>query len=723
MTYPGNPTLAPDVQQRITSTFEHTLGLAAGGSRQEALLGCDFVLRMDPQFSPAQRLQERLGATMGTVEVDDLRASPVTTKRPTAPPRTPPSPITPGTSTKNAAHMGPTALHDLDNLQVHLPDLPDLPDFGKPPAADLRSALSDLLRQRKFQELLSLAQANTAAVNAEPELDHMAQLAQERLEAGPYVVRFLSAAREAQRQGIKVEADRLIEKARSLDPSHPGIAELTGGPAEAHPFEVVDDTPEVDLSPLRTMAIPMVRDSGPAGGDAESERRITQLLDEGDAALAGGDPQAAIDAWSRIFLIDIDHQEAAKRIERARRIKAENERQVEEVYHDGLAKMEQGDSAGAKAAFDKVLSLQPTHLGAREYQQQVANAPQAPPRDAGRRTPTRGAAGPAPPPPPTPLPMAAAPARGDEQLHEEILVPPDLSEGESRAEPRRDVRSGGKSAPGRGKRMFALVGSGVLLLLLGGAWYVYQNRDQWFPNSQTEDPSGATAQVNDPIARAKHLHDTGKANAALALLRRLPPTDPHYKEAQGLIEKWEAPSPLAPAPAVADGAPAATAPTAAPTIADEHRANLLTDAQRAYTGHAYFKASEKFDQADRIAHLDGADATAYSDVQQHLLPIAKQISMFHQHDWEFVLPELWRLHQADPLNQDIRQLMVDCYYDLGVRDLQRFDSKQAADKFTEGAKLDPDDPALNHELLFAQTYMERSPDLLFRIYIKYLQLR
>ena len=53
----------------------------------------------------------------------------------------------------------------------------------------------------------------------------------------------------------------------------------------------------------------------------------------------------------------------------------------------------------------------------------------------------------------------------------------------------------------------------------------------------------------------------------------------------------------------------------------------------------------------------------------------------------------------------------------------QFDPKQAADKFQEGIKLDPDDKSLRHEMLFAQTYAERSPDLLYRIYVKYLPLR
>src|SRR5262249_52116107 len=73
MSYPGNPSLSADAQQRILGTFQQTLDLAAQGSRQEALLGCDFVLRMDPSFEPARRLQHRLKSASGAVRVDDRR--------------------------------------------------------------------------------------------------------------------------------------------------------------------------------------------------------------------------------------------------------------------------------------------------------------------------------------------------------------------------------------------------------------------------------------------------------------------------------------------------------------------------------------------------------------------------------------------------------------------------------------------------------------------------
>ena len=43
----------------------------------EALLGCDFILRLDPLFTPARRLQERLDSTDGPIDTDELLSDPV----------------------------------------------------------------------------------------------------------------------------------------------------------------------------------------------------------------------------------------------------------------------------------------------------------------------------------------------------------------------------------------------------------------------------------------------------------------------------------------------------------------------------------------------------------------------------------------------------------------------------------------------------------------------
>src|SRR5436309_1943269 len=237
MNYSGNSSLSSDVKQRILTTFEQTLELARDGNRQEALLGCDFVLRMDPQFEPAHVLQERLRSSSGPVQVQDLQ----------------------------------------------------------PASASAEAA---------------------AAVADDPFAD--------------------------------------LEQARGASP----VAQWTAsGPATP----VVPPTPTVVLPPpLQTSAMPTSLASG--GGDSESDRRIRELLDEGQAAFDAGDPQGAIDAWSRIFLIDIDHQETSRRIEAARKLKAESERQVEEIFHDGLARQEAGDAAAARRAFQRVLEIQPTYF-------------------------------------------------------------------------------------------------------------------------------------------------------------------------------------------------------------------------------------------------------------------------------------------------------------------------------------------------------------------------
>jgi tetratricopeptide (TPR) repeat protein len=724
MSYAGNPSLSSDIQTRVQGTFEQTLGLAAEGSRQEALLGCDFVLRMDPHFEPARRLQERLRNSSGSVSVDDL--------------------------------LAPATLAIPDPFAGAI-DLPDLPGFGAaPPAGDLRSRFQALLDGRQFQELMTLAQQNQAAVGSDHELMRIASEAQERLEAAPYVNKFVNAAREAARQGKREETARAVEKIRALDPTHPAIAELTGAPATpampapADPFPAgdaghagdagfelsLDDTelPELTFDePLLGYAEPaaapslmdpelvsaadfqtdmLAMSSGDSSGDSETDRRIKQLLDEGQTAYQAGDVQGAIDAWSRIFLIDIDHQEAARRIEQARKVKAESERQAEEVFHEGLAKLEAGDLEGAKQMFHRVLEIQPSYFAAREYLQQLEAGQVPSARPAPRHEPA------AQPALPTPSDLNLETAAGE--LKEEILIPPDPSEVAAAERQKPKV----KPVPireGKARKTFALVGSAVLVLALAGGAFVYLNKDRLFPNSQTEDPAAAQASGEDPIARAMVLHREGKTERAISLLRRLPPDDPKYQRAQELIAEWGA----APAAAVsgAGGAgPGAVPAPAAPAIPPERLA-LLASARDAYQGGSYLEAVERYEVAQQKGRLDPADAELLANAKRQIEPITAQINLFEQHEWEIALRDLWRLHEADPGNRDVTRLMVDSYYNLALRDLQRMDTKQALANFREAQGLDPDDRDLQRQIAFAETYQSRSKDMLYRIYVKHLPLR
>jgi tetratricopeptide (TPR) repeat protein len=790
MPYPGNPSLSPDVQQRIGSTFEHTLGLASGGSRREALLGCDFVLRMDPLFEPARRLQERLEAAPGPVPVDDLRVPPAAApaaeaSRAGAAPAGPPEAVVP-----------PPLLGDLDSLglgfDLNLADLPELP-ASLP--ADLRAGFQRLLDDRRFGELLSRAEREAAAVKADHELQHLVGLAQERLEAGPYVNRFLSAAREALAAGNAKDAERLVDKARTLDPTHPGIAELTAAKAAGGPEILPAEAGHAPPAAAAAGGNAAGHAAGEIAADTESERRIRQLLDEGQTALDLGDPQAAIDAWSRIFLIDIDHQEAAQRIEQARRIKAERERQVEEVFHDGMAQLDGGDAAGARQAFQRVLDIQPGHLAAREYLQQLdsgvvpsagpAGARDARPGDAaaaapaigstpGRSQPLRAVSSGAAAGPP---PASGGAAAQDGELKEEILVPPDLADtartGQQHRDPRSRASGRDKAQDGRARRLFLILGSAVLLLALAVGWFLVEKREQWFPNSRSEEPVVTAAPVaGNPIARARRLHAAGKTAMAVAQLRRLQPKHPSYREAQGLIAEWIAADPglasqvpavgAAAAAANQAGAPAAggagtatpsspsspaagpslpagspgnpgpgaapapgTAPgeAAPPSLLAAQRKAFLEEGTRAYGEHSYLLAAQKLEQAAKLGKLEPAEAGQLTDSRQRLAPLATQLTLFRQQDWEFALRDLWRMHESDAGNRDVVRLIVDCYYNLGVRDLQRNDPAKAIQRFTEAVTLAPQDAVLVRQLHFAQTYRDRFPDLMYHIYVKYLPIR
>ncbi|HUP25282.1 MAG TPA: hypothetical protein VNB06_20380, partial [Thermoanaerobaculia bacterium] len=92
MDYPGDPALAQEIRTRVLTTFRQTVELAGEGRLQEASLGCDFILKMDPRFEPARKLQERLADSAGPVPAADLLDRSPEPARPAVPPPPPPPP-------------------------------------------------------------------------------------------------------------------------------------------------------------------------------------------------------------------------------------------------------------------------------------------------------------------------------------------------------------------------------------------------------------------------------------------------------------------------------------------------------------------------------------------------------------------------------------------------------------------------------------------------------
>ena len=758
MSYPGNSTLGDEVRERILGTFSQSLDLAETGRRQEAVLGCDFILELDPEFTPAETLKSRLVSSSEAPELSDLRR--IARGEPPAAGEGEEEPAGESPAGASAEETDPSA--ELDRSADELFDLSEMGDAPAPPSSSAAAppppASSEESLERDFQGLLERAGEHHEAVAADPELRKIAMVARERLEAQPYVEGFLREAAEARRAGDDSRVRVALDKVRSLDPDHPRLDELsgaggTGGGARPAPeaeevvFELGDADVETEISVVDEDEGEQAVEEGdlfggfdlselpdpegpepaarppeePAGGSDESEPselsvlggepgsgegddRISQLLADGQAAADAGDYQTAIDAWSRIFLIDVDHQEAARRIEDARRLKAEREREVEEIFHEGLDALDRGEREAARSRFEEVLAKQPNHLAAREYLEQIdSGEPITGPARSPEETAAAGDL--------TAFDLAeiASGPRTEEEIDEpspdRVAIPtaPAVEE---------EPGAGERAAARSGRRSFVTIGGTVLVVVLLAAWFLLQNRDRFFPNSTAEETAIDRPEPVSAITRARALHERGSTAVALGQLKRIRPDHPDYEEAQRLIAEWEGP--------VAEDA------EAVPALSDEdlaRRQEILERAERAFEAGSYLTALELYDRARDIAPLDGEQRGRLRRAADQLEPLADEIELFRQGEYALILPRLWRAIEENPADRDARRLLVDSYFNRGVRELRRGDAARAAEEFQEALSLAPDDRDLQRHFLFAQTYQQRSKDLLYRIYVKYLPYR
>jgi tetratricopeptide (TPR) repeat protein len=714
MSYPGNPEIPSDIQQRLLDAFGEALDLAEMGKREEAGLGCDFILRTDPLFEPARVLMRRVQQADGPLSVDDLRSG---------------------------------------DALAGLP-MPQLDAGFIDPGGNLRARILAALAQRRLEEAVNLGMEHAAEIAEDSDLLHRLQEAQTRLEARPYIQQFLESARAASTTGDLLDRDRWLGKIRALDPENPALAEFydaaptvstTGlfqpvGGFDFAPMLPPDELPaptpapptredslarfaealekgervspsSVEQTPLgatpvfsRPLEMSSIGNSldelagfGPAtkhpGGSAArsvggEDDRIQALLDEGQAAFDRGELQSAIDAWSRIFLIDIDHAEANRRIEEARRVKAEADRRTEEMFHEGVTKFEAGDTGGARQVFERLLQIQPNYLAAREFIAQIDSG-------SGVVLPRLGEAGPG---------FASSPAEAPRATGEQAPVRRDRgprpSGGSVEAGPKAVV----KKSSGLGGILRIV---GIAALVGVGGWLAWTNRASWLPGSSAAPPP--TAAAVDPIERAKRLHSEGKTSSALQVLKRIAPGTAEAEVARALIAEWEAleaPKPSGPSPE-----------------ALRQQSELLAAAQSAAAGIRFREANRLYEQAAAILPLPASSLELAREAKARVDVLAPQLAMFKDGSWEEALPTLWRLHEAAPQDRDVTGLLATAYVNLAIRELQRESPADALPNLKEALGVDPADPLAKRLQAFAEHYRDKAPDLQYRIFVKYIPFR
>ncbi len=502
--YPGSPALAFDAREKVLQTFRHTLELVQEGKNEEALIGCDFLLKMDARFAPARSLLEMLrGAPPGArVNVEEFSEH---------------------FAVESAGEALPDGGHKLPDA---FPGGPADP----PPSAAPPAGLDDLV----FGD-----DAAGAAGHRLPE----APPSEAALEPAP------PSPPADDPFGGGLDDLRL-----SLPVGGAGAMGAIPAPSTAPPLASAAAGEPPQMPPLAAA-------SSRAVTGTQVDARIAQFLKQGDEALSRGSTQEAIDLWSRVFLIDLSNEEASRRIDAAREAQAEAGRRIDLLLSEGVSKFEAGDLAGARNKFLDVLAVSENDATARGYLNQIEVA-LAPPRE--RSGPQAGGAGSAGDSEfmrheiEAPGPPSFAVDSGVRRRSPESAADLELALADSR----------GEAPPARGRGRIdvrVLLGAAVFLLaaVASGTYWFLRVRPASRPENAGASPvkgggpSVPRAPGEDAFQKAQALFDAGRIDEAIFVLAKLPESDPRHTEALVRIEKMKSsaaptPGPAAPSAAALD---------------------------------------------------------------------------------------------------------------------------------------------------------------------------
>ncbi|HEY7111804.1 MAG TPA: hypothetical protein VIA45_02625 [Thermoanaerobaculia bacterium] len=721
--YPGNPSLPREVRDKILSTFKHTLSLYQEGKTDDCLIGCDFILKMDPRFSPARRLLEKTKNPAAEIDLIELEAivagAPARGGRPTA-----------ADAEKmlvravesynardfdaciNAAEQVLTALPG----NVHATELIEKSRQRKEAATEFEGARTRALSllearrlpdaSRELERMRALdpehpavsllerrlseggGRAAAAAPASEPQLGGMMDLDAPAGTAGfgpadePHISFDLGETPAPAPAGdgldslsldaLSLDAPTAVAPPRDMPSTRKGPLDRPVG-SPGSPGDLWTDSPEA--APAAPPP-PAGRRAAPEEDAGRSEREVANLLRQGDEAAARGDHEGAIEIWSRIFLIDINSVEAVTRIEKTRQVMAEGDQRLGHILKKGQTAFDAGDLAGARATYLEALSIDGGNAVAREaldrIEKELAEVPAEPPEE-------------------------AAPAEEESAL-------PELEETPAPAPKKRG--GAGVRIPPR----VALIGAVFVALVGVGAWLVLR-QPKPAPAPAVEAVPGA--RPGGSLEKATAYFQEGKIPETLAELKRIRPSDPDYAKAKQLLETLSKPADAAPPPAAA--APGVD------TVADP--SPIRSRAERALGEKRYIDALKDFSAVASSYPSDPAFAAGMSTASEHVAELTPAVKLYNEGEYETAIPVLWRIYQSDKGNQDARSYLLRCYTNQGITQLQNGLYPKAKQSFDEALALDPDDAELQRHRKFAERYQKGDLDLLGRIYVRHLSHR
>ncbi|MEP6993775.1 MAG: hypothetical protein ABI968_04560 [Acidobacteriota bacterium] len=758
-TYPGNPSLPREVRDKILSTFRHTLNLFRESKLDDCIIGCDFILKMDPRFTPARQLMEKAKNPAADVDISVLED--IVAETPTRQER--------------------VASADTDGLLVRAAESFNARDFDAAIAA-AEEVLKVLPGNHNAMEILEKARQKK---NAEPQFEVARQRA--------------LAALDGHRMN---EAHSAWEKMRSLDSEHPAVAVLerrlnatAPSAAATPPLTLGAEAPDApkpsneDTNPGFAAPRAAPAQEAPTGGlddlsldslslDELESNAVVPPTDfrqptfgplatssEEPAGAPGGDFMASDsaippDLWSSSPAEELDSFQAASSSSYSSEPSsafssaegqpaAESEPPTQQHEIEGL--LSQGDEAARSGNrqqaieiwsriflidinnLDAVGRIEKARQDMAEGNRRIAEGlKQGRERfEAGDFTGARE----------TFLEVLAADetdatARSYLERIEQELARPSSGLDLSRKAPQGDIlaeemaqsaehqvrESGAKANPSSAAaaprrpidKRFVMALAGAAVLAIGvGAYYMLR---------PASNKGGTGAAGGGPsLEHATMLFREGKLAETVAELRQIPAEHPDYARAQKLLSSLTRKGGEETSAGSSEAAPAEAPKSAAGPPAEAVR--LRAEGDKALAEKRYIDALKSFNLAASAFQSDPTFTLSLGAASERVAELTPAVKLYNEGEYETAVPILWRIFQADRTNQDARSYLLRSYYNQGVAQLQNGLFPKAAESFSEVLAIDSEDADSIRHKKFAQRYLKGDLDLMGRIYVRHIQQR
>jgi tetratricopeptide (TPR) repeat protein len=703
MAYPGNTELSPQAQDRVMTAFRQVVGKLQEGSREEALIGLEFVLRLDPAYAPARNLHKQLSSGAAEIDLNEVVSE---LQAPT-------------TDAINSLLV--EAVEDFNNrdyaaarqkVDQVLLDLPghqearqllreiDGATKGDTQVRNFLDQAQEALRNGDSQEaanFVMMAQAldphhrDIAPTLAEIQAAGQVSLSQagfaphEEAEAVPPLAQEAEAppdfgAAETASEMFADTAD--FQAAETLDGS---LGDVEGpdfsipDAAAAPAFEAAppapDPPPEEPQEPYYEEAASDVSDlfgETPAAFEADAapeisgkQQRIRELLSLGGTAAAANDYAAAIDAWSRVFLIDPDHEEAHDRIEHIRHAKEELERRIEPLLADAHDAHDGGHDETARDFVNRILELSPQHVDARRLADALASPGVA---DAGM------------------------PELEDDLFSDDFSATADF--GADVSQPSTTLE-GEWRTPKKPKRRlpwqwWAAIGGAGVIVIAFSLWVASSLMPEKAPPEQRIDV------VNRVLVEAAELYNKGQVEEAIVLLEHNSQGDVFQSRLDKRINEYRA-----------------KVATPVPTPVPEGLATC-----RALLAEGRWMAAYQRVKAElKLFPNDPGLETVRLEILEIEPEAAALQSAVVEGDFRAAIAISRDLLEKRPDDGEVKDFYDRTLFNAGMAELRAFNLPQSEGYLTELAERQPEDVEVQRVLEFVETYKTRPVDMQLEIFV------